>query len=57
MDDDKPYTVHSDTRITLGPAARELCKLHGMSERDMAKHLLNQHRLEQAGQIQREGES
>jgi hypothetical protein len=57
MDDDKPYTIHSDTRVTLSPAARELCKLQGISERDMARHLLNQARLEQAGQIQREGES
>jgi len=54
--DDKPYTIHSDTRITLSQAARELCKLHGMTEEQMARHLLNQHRLEQAGQIQRPGE-
>ena len=57
MDDsEKPYTIHSDTRITLSPTARELCKLQNISERDMARHLLNQHRLEQAGQIQKPGE-
>jgi hypothetical protein len=37
--DDKPYTVHSDTRITLSPLAR-LAKANGMTETEMAKHLL-----------------
>jgi len=54
--DDKPYTIHSPTKITLSPLARELCKEHGMTEEQMARHLLNQHRLEQAGQIQKPGE-
>ena len=55
-DNDKHFTIHSDSRVTLSPAARELCKLHGMTEEQMAQHLLNQHRLEQAGQIQKPGE-
>jgi len=42
----KLFWVHSPTRITLSPEARELCKLHNMSERAMAKHLLAQHRAE-----------
>src|SRR5262245_22367489 len=44
--EDKLYRVHSATKITLSPEAREICKLHGVSERDMAKHLLAQHRAE-----------
>jgi hypothetical protein len=57
VSEDRPYVVHSDTRITLTPLAREMAKLNGMSEREMAKHLLTQHRMEQAGLTQREGES
>jgi hypothetical protein len=37
--------------------AREMAKMAGMSELDMAKHLLQQHQLQQAGLTQREGES
>jgi hypothetical protein len=57
MDDGKPYTIHSDTRITLSALAREMCRLHGMSERDMARHLLAQERLKASGQTQQEGQS
>jgi hypothetical protein len=57
MSDEKPYTVHSDTKITLSPLAKEMAKMHGMTELEMAKHLLNQHRLEQAGQTQKPGEN
>ena len=57
MPDDKPFTIHSDTRITLGPVAREMAKMHGMSEIEMAKHLLQQHALQQAGLVQKNGEN
>ena len=53
----KPYIIHSDTRVTLGPEARELCRFHGMTERQMAEHLLKQHKLQQAGLIQKDGEN
>ena len=55
--DDKPYEVLSPTKIWLGPVARDLCKLHNMSEREMAQHLLAQHKLQRAGLTQKEGES
>jgi len=53
----KPYIIHSDTRVTLGAEARELCRFHGMSERQMAEHLLKQHKLQQAGLVQKDGEN
>ena len=49
--DGKLYKIRSATRITLSPEAREICKLHGMSERDMARHLLNQHHLAEGGSV------
>jgi hypothetical protein len=52
----KPFVIHSDSKITLGPEARELCRFHGMSEKEMAQHLLRQHKLQQAGLVQKEGE-
>jgi len=55
-DSQKPYIVHSKTRITLTPMAKEIAQMHGMTLQEMAKHLLNQHRVEQAGQIQGPGE-
>lgn len=54
--DEKPYTVHSDSKITLSPMAREMAKMHGMTEAELARHLLNQHKLQAAGLVQREGE-
>ena len=57
MLDDKPYTIHSPTKITLGPVAREMCKLHGMSEVDMARHLLAQEKLRADGLTQKQGEN
>jgi hypothetical protein len=42
---DKPYTVHSPTKITLGPTAREWAREWGMSDVEMAKHLLARHQL------------
>jgi len=57
MLDDKPYTIHSDTRITLGPIAREMAKMHGMSEIEMARHLLAQEKLRADGLTQKQGEN
>jgi hypothetical protein len=57
MDDDRPYVIHSPTKITLKPMAREMCKMHGMSEEQMARHLLQQHKLQESGLIQRDGEN
>lgn len=58
MDDDgTPYEVLSPTRIRLSPLAKEMAKMHGMSEREMAKHLLQQTLRRAAGDTQREGEN
>jgi hypothetical protein len=57
MEDDKPYVIESPTRIRLMPIAREMAKMHGMSETEMAQHLLQQHALQDAGMVQKEGES
>jgi hypothetical protein len=56
MDNEKPYVIESPTRIRLMPEARELAKLNGMTEEQMARHLLKQHALQQAGLVQKEGE-
>jgi len=55
--DDKLYTVHPDTRITLSPLARELAKANGMTETEMAKHLLQQDKLRKSGLSQKQGEN
>jgi hypothetical protein len=52
----KQFVIHSDTKITLGPEAREMAKMHGLSEAQLGRHLLNQHKLQQAGLVQKEGE-
>ena len=58
MDDEgKPFIVESPTRIRLSPMARQMARMHGMTENEMAKHLLQQHQLQQAGLTQREGEN
>ena len=56
-EDDKPYTIESPTRVRLSPLARELAKMHSMSEVEMARHLLQQHRQRQAGLAQKDGEN
>ena len=53
-DDGKLYRVLSPSKIWLSPEARELCALHGMTETEMARHLLDRHKLAQAGLIQRD---
>jgi hypothetical protein len=55
--DDKPYVIESATRIRLGPLAKEMAAANGMNLNEMARHLLQQDKLRQAGMIQRDGES
>ena len=55
--DDKPYTVHSPTKITLSLTAREMAKMHGMTEIEMARHLLQQDELRKTGLTQQQGEN
>jgi len=55
--EDQPFKIHSATHITLSPTARELAKMHGMSETDLARHLLKQEELRKAGLTQQTGES
>jgi hypothetical protein len=57
MNDEQPFKIHSATRITLTTTAREMAKMHGMSETELARHLLEQERLRQAGETQQVGES
>lgn len=55
--DDSPFTIHSDTKITLGPTAKEWAQEWGMSLDELGKHLLQQERLRQQGLLQPEGEN
>jgi hypothetical protein len=57
MSDDPPFVIHSPTKITLSVTAREMAKMHGMTEVELARHLLEQDSLRQAGDTQRNGES
>ena len=56
-DDDQPFKVQSPTRVTLSPVAREWARAWGMTETEMAKHLLEQERLRTAGDTQQAGEN
>ena len=56
-DDDRPYVIESPTRIRLMPVAREWAREHGMSESEMARHLLREDAQRQAGLTQREKEN
>jgi hypothetical protein len=53
--DNKFYTVHSDTRITLSADAREMARMAGMTDTEMARHLLAQDKLRAAGTLQKDG--
>ena len=57
MSDDQPYEVLGPGEIILSPTAREWAREFGMTETEMAKHLIDQDRLRRAGLIQKEGES
>jgi hypothetical protein len=52
-----PFRIESPTKITLGPEARQLAAMNGMSEVDMARHLLQQHALREAGHLQKDGQT
>jgi hypothetical protein len=54
MEDDRPYVVESPTKIKLSPIAKEWAREFGMSDVEMAKHLLAQWKLRNDGQIQGE---
>jgi hypothetical protein len=55
------YTIHSATRITLSPEAKQWAAEHfgpgkeGLEE--MARHLINQEKLREAGEVQKVGEN
>jgi hypothetical protein len=49
MEDEKPYVVESATRICLRPEAKFWAQQHGMSLTEMARYLLQQDRLHEAG--------
>ncbi len=53
---DDVYEVLGPRKIRLSPTAREMAKMHNMTETQLARHLVEQHRLREAGQIQKEGE-
>ena len=56
-DDDQAYWVLGPGQIQLSVTAREWAREFGMSESEMAKHLMEQDRLRKAGQIQGHGEN
>ena len=51
-DDDQAYMVLGPGEIILSPTARAWAREFGMTETEMAKHLIEQDRLRKAGQIQ-----
>jgi hypothetical protein len=54
---DQPFTIHSPTKITLSPVAKEWAQQHGMTLEDMARFLLRQEQQRQSGNAQRQGEN
>ena len=57
MDDSEPYVIESPTRVRLGPVAKHWAQEHGMTLVQMARHILEQEKLRQAGLVQRQGEN
>jgi len=58
MDDsERPYEILSPTKIRLGPEAKFWAQAHGLDLTTMARHLLAQEKLRQAGMAQRDGEN
>jgi hypothetical protein len=49
MDDDRPYVIESPTRIKLGPDAKHWAREWGWSDEQLARYLLQQDRLREAG--------
>jgi hypothetical protein len=54
---DKLFVIHSDTKITLSPLAKEMARMHGMTLAELGQHLIQQHKLQQAGLVQKDGEN
>jgi len=59
MADDRPYVIESPTRVRLSPTAKEWAREWGMSDVEMARYLLKQDALQDAGieviEVQSEG--
>jgi hypothetical protein len=55
MTDGLPFKIESPTKVWLSAEARVLAKMNGMSDTDMARHLLAQHAQREAGLIQKDG--
>ena len=51
MDNKPPYTIHSDTRITLSPDARYWAQEHGITLEEMARYLLNLEKLNEESYV------
>jgi hypothetical protein len=56
-DDDPPYTILSPTKVRLGLLAREMARMNGMTEAQMAKHILQQDAQRASGAVQKQGEN
>jgi hypothetical protein len=54
MEDDRPYIVESPTRIKLRPEAKFWAEQHGLSLEQMARWLLLQEKLREAGLSERD---
>jgi hypothetical protein len=55
MSDEPPFKIHSPTKITLSWEAREMAAMNGMTDEQMCRHLLEQHRQREAGLVQKDG--
>ena len=54
-EDGKFYRVDG-SKVTLSPEAREMARMAGLSDTEMARHLIAQDKLRSAGTVQRQGE-
>jgi hypothetical protein len=52
---DEPYRILSPSRVLLSPMAQEMAATQGMTNVQLARHLLEQHRQREAGLLQAEG--
>jgi hypothetical protein len=55
--DDQLFVIESHDRVRLGPVAKEWARVHGMTLRQMAEHVLHQDNLRAAGLAQKVGEN
>src|SRR5262245_53017814 len=51
LSDERPFVVHSRTKITLSPLAKEWAEYHGMSLAEMGRYLIDRHYAEDDGQL------